>query len=96
LQDRLKNPFVLKEDPANNKYRMFSSEEAYQMWAENPSDNATLELFNFVRPSDYKLIFTGLNNSNKYIRLGDSTSADSRISFSWSISNDEGLSSENL
>ena len=96
LQDRLRTPFVLKEDPANNKYRMFSSEEAYQMWAKSPSDNAALELFNFVRPSDYKLIFTGLNNSNKYIRLGDSTSADARISFSWSISNDEGLSSENL
>ena len=96
LQDRLKNPFVLKEDPANNKYRMFSSEEAYQMWAENPSDNAALELFNFVRPSDYKLSFIGLNNSNKYIRLGDKDNSDARIRFQWDIRNDEGLSNENL
>ena len=96
LQERLKTPFVMKEDPQNNKYRMFSSEEAYQLWAENPSDNAELELFNFVRPSDYKLTFIGLNNSNKYIRLGDKDNVDARIQFQWDIRNDEGLSNENL
>lgn len=96
LQDRLQHPFVMKEDVANNKYRMFSSETAYQLWLENPSDNASLELFNFVRPSDYKLTFTGLNNANRYIRYGDNESLDARIQYSWSISNDEGLSSESL
>ena len=96
LQDRLKHPFVLKEDPANNKYRMFSSEEAYSMWLSNPSDNADLELFNFVRPSDYKLTFIGLNNSSRYVRFGDRENADTRIQFSWDIRNDEGLSNENL
>ena len=44
LQQKLRNPFVLKEDIENNLYRMFSSEEAYQLWLENPSDNADLEL----------------------------------------------------
>lgn len=29
LQDRLRSPFVLKEDTTNNLYRMFSSETAY-------------------------------------------------------------------
>lgn len=96
LQERLKIPFVLKEDKQNGKYRMFSSEYAYQLWLENPSDNSELEIFNFVRPSEYKLTFTGLNNSNKYIRYGDSESLDARIQYSWSISNDDGLSSENL
>jgi hypothetical protein len=86
----------MKEDKQNGKYRMFSSEYAYQMWLENPSDNSNLELFNFVRPSEYKLIFTGLNNANKYIRYGDSESLDARIQYSWSISNDDGLSSESL
>ena len=96
LQNRLKTPFVLKEDIQNGKYRMFSSEYAYQLWLENPSDNAGLEIFNFVRPSEYKLVFTGLNNANKYIRYGDSESLDARIQYSWSISNDDGLSSESL
>lgn len=43
------------EDVAQNRYRMFSSAAAYAKWSENPSDNSELELFNFVRPSDYKL-----------------------------------------
>ena len=96
LQSKLKTPFVMKEDKVNNRYRMFSSEEAYQLWAENPSDNTELELFNFVRPSDYKLEFIGLDNSNRYIRLGDSTSLNSRIQFTFSVRNDEGISSEGI
>lgn len=96
LQNRLRNPFVLKEDVANNKYRMFSSETAYQLWSENPSDNSELELFNFVRPSDYKLTFIGLNDTNRYIRYGDKDGLDSRIQYTWNISNDEGTSSESL
>lgn len=66
------------------------------MWASNPSDNAELELFNFVRPSDYKLTFIGLDNSNRYIRYGDEYNVDARIKFQWDIRNDEGLSNENL
>ena len=51
---------------------MFSSREAYNLWLENPTDNADLELFNFVRPSDYKLELTATDPNgfnNKYIRL---------------------------
>lgn len=95
LQERIKNPFVLKEDVDNNLYRMFSSETAYQMWLENPSDNADLELFNFVRPSDYKLNIT-INSSNKFVRYGDSSNIDTRIQYTWSIRNDEGESPDSL
>ena len=95
LQEKIKNPFVLKEDIDNNLYRMFSSETAYQMWLENPSDNADLELFNFVRPSDYKLNIT-INSSNKFVRFGDSSNTDTRIQFTWNIRNDEGESSDSL
>ena len=95
LQSRLKEPFVLREDPTNNLYRMFSSETAYQLWLENPSDNADLSLFDFVRPSAYKLEFY-TNSGNKYIREGDSLNSNARISFTWSIRNDEGESDENL
>ena len=92
LQSRLKVPFCIIEDPENNKYRMFSSREAYNLWLENPTDNADLELFNFVRPSDYKLELTATDPNgfnNKYIRLGDSNNSAARIAFHWNIYNDE-------
>jgi len=39
LQDKLRKPFYMFPDTAANKYRMFSSEEAYMAWSENPTDN---------------------------------------------------------
>lgn len=99
LQNKLKKPFYMYEDVANNRYRMFSSEEAYAFWKENPSDNSDLELFNFVRPSDYKLELTATDANgfnNKYIRYGDSNNTAARIAFHWNIYNDEGDSSDTL
>jgi hypothetical protein len=87
------------EDTANNKYRMFSSEDAYVAWKENPTDNQDLEMFNFVRPSDYKLELQALDSTgfdNKFIRIGDSSNTGARIAFRWSIYNDEGESSDSL
>lgn len=95
LQERLKMPIVMKEDKENNLYRMFSSEAAYQLWLENPSDYADLEIFNFVRPSDYKLDIT-INSGNRFIRYGDSSNLGTRLQYTWSIHNDEGESSEGL
>ena len=95
LHDRLKSPFVMKEDVDNNLYRMFSSEDAYQLWLENPSDYADLELFNFARPSDYKLDIT-INSSNRFVRYGDSSNLGTRIQYTWSIRNDEGESADGL
>lgn len=99
LQNKLKKPFYMYEDVANNRYRMFSSEEAYAFWKENPSDNSDLELFNFVRPSDYKLELTATDANgfnNKYVRYGDSNNTAARIAFHWNIYNDEGDSSDTL
>lgn len=99
LQDKLKHPFYMFEDTANNKYRMFSSEDAYVAWKENPTDNQDLEMFNFVRPSDYKLELQALDSTgfdNKFIRIGDSSNTGARIAFRWSIYNDEGESSDSL
>ena len=99
LQDKLKTPFYMYEDTANNRYRMFSSKDAYAIWAENPTDNQDLELFNFVRPSDYKLELTAIDSdgfNNKFVRYGDTNSSGTRIAFRWSIYNDEGESSDSL
>ena len=99
LQKKLKEPFYMYEDAQNNKYRMFSSSYAYSLWKENPIDNAKLELFNFVRPSDYKLELTASEQNgfnNKYIRYGDSNNSASRIAFHWNIYNDEGESSDTM
>ena len=99
IQKKLKEPFYIYEDIQNNKYRMFSSRDAYALWKENPSDNASLELFNFVRPSDYKLELTASEQNgfnNKYIRYGDSNNSAARIAFHWNIYNDEGESSDTM
>ena len=99
LQRRLKEPFVMKEDVANNRYRMFASEDAYAAWKEDPTDNWELELFSFARPSDYKLELSAIGTdgfSTRYIRYGDSNNSGARIAFSWNIFNDEGDSSDSL
>lgn len=99
VQEKLKTPFYIYEDIAQNKYRMFSSKESYLIWKENPSDNSYLELFNFARPSDYKLELTAVEANgfnNKYIRYGDSNNTAARIAFHWNIYNDEGESSDSM
>lgn len=99
LQNKLKKPFYMYEDVSNNKYRMFSSEDAFALWQENPQENSNLELFNFVRPSDYKLELTAIEAggfNNKFVRYGDSNNIGSRIAFSWRIYNDEGESTDSL
>jgi len=84
LQRKLKKPFYMFEDKANNRYRMFSSEDAFSIWKENPTDNQDLELFNFVRPSDYKLELIATNSDgflNKFVRYGDTNSTGTRIAY---------------
>lgn len=87
------------EDVSNNKYRMFSSEDAYGIWMENPMENSDLELFNFVRPSDYKLELTATEAggfNNKFVRYGDTNNTGGRIAYSWRIYNDEGESTDSI
>ena len=99
LQDKLRVPFFMYEDKPANKYRMFSSEESYMIWKENPADNQDLQLFDFVRPSDYKLDLTAIDSdgfNNKFVRYGDTNSNGTRIAFQWNIYNDEGDSSDSL
>lgn len=97
LQNRLKTPFVVKSDDTNNKYRMFSSEEAYQIWKDNPSDNQELEIFSFAKPSDYKFELTSRSSDgfdNRYIKEGYTDSAATTLDFTWRIYNDEGDSDD--
>lgn len=99
IQDKLKNPFYMYEDTANNKYRMFSSADSFAAWKENPTDNSDLELFNFVRPSDYKLELTATEAggfNNKFVRYGDTNNTGGRIAYSWRIYNDEGESTDSI
>lgn len=87
------------EDVSNNKYRMFSSEDAYSIWMEDPMENSDLELFNFVRPSDYKLELTATEAggfNNKFVRYGDTNNTGGRIAYSWRIYNDEGESTDSI
>lgn len=99
IQNKLKNPFYMYEDTSNNKYRMFSSQDAFAVWKENPTENSALELFNFVRPSDYKLELTATEAggfNNKFVRYGDTNNTGGRIAYSWRIYNDEGESTDSI
>ena len=99
IQNKLKNPFFMYEDTSNNKYRMFSSQDAFAAWKENPTENSALELFNFVRPSDYKLELTATEAggfNNKFVRYGDTNNTGGRIAYSWRIYNDEGESTDSI
>ena len=79
IQDKLRKPIYVKEDAVNNVYRIFSSETAYTLWAENPSDNADLQLFTIPRPSDYKLELTISNTGDRYVKVGDNTNPLTKI-----------------
>ena len=88
LQEKLKYPIVVEEDEKNNLYRFFSSETAKSLFHENPSDNASLQLFTVPRPSDYTLNLTITNDGDRYVKLGDDVTDKTKMQFTWKIYND--------
>lgn len=83
IQSRLKKPFVYYEDTVNGLYRLFSSEATKNKWIRmntvgssdyDPEASEKLELFNFVRPSDVVMSYTGLTPNPRYIINGDTDS----------------------
>jgi hypothetical protein len=70
IQDRLKVPFCMYEDKENNLYRMFSSKASLDLWFTDRIAYSKLELFNFVRPSEYE-ISTDINLNPRYLMSGD-------------------------
>jgi hypothetical protein len=83
LQTRLKKPFTYYEDEVAGLFRLFSSDSTKQKWIRmntpgssdyNPEESTKLELFNFVRPADVVMTYTGLDPNPKYVINGDSTS----------------------
>lgn len=93
LGKHLRQPFYVVEDTAEGLYRMFSSEAAYHLWNEDRVENAALELFNFVRPSDYQMS-TSLETDPRYIISGDSEQQAAQLIFRWWVSNDMGERSD--
>ena len=90
LQTRLKKPFVYYEDVQNGLYRLFSSEATRDKWIRmnnpegseyDPESSAKLELFNFVRPSDLVMTYTGLDPNPKYIINGDTQSSAANLQY---------------
>ena len=88
LQDRLRNPLVVDEDQTQNLYRFFSSDTAKDLYYENPSDNAGLQLFTVPRPSDYTLTLTITNDGDRYVKVGDDVTDKTRMQFTWKIGNE--------
>ena len=96
IQKKLKTPFIVKT--VGNQYKMFPSEEAYNLWMEDVdksnSDIQDLEMLSFDRPTEYNLYFNGISTQEKrYIKVGNSNDSNGRISFSWYIINGKGVAS---
>lgn len=91
LQTRLQNPITIYRDKTSKLYRVFSSEDSKNLWESNPSKYADLELANFAAPSEYSISLGIPNNETiRYIREGVPNQAGSKISYSWSVSDDKG------
>ena len=99
LQSRLKKPFVYYEDVNAGLFRLFSSEDTKNRWVRmntegstdyDPDSSSKLELFNFVRPSDVTMTYTGLDPNPKYVVNGDTTSNATRLQYNVYLSKESG------
>ena len=99
LQTHLKTPFVYYEDVNAGLYRLFSSTSTRDKWIRmnnpgsseyDPDASANLELFNFERPADVVMTYTGISNSPKYIIYGNANSDASKLSFNVYLSKEQG------
>ena len=95
IQNHLKNPITMIEDKENGLYRIFSSEAAYKAWESDPDTYSNLELFNFVRPSDYT-IETNLNIDNRYLISGLHDQSITKLVYDWVVQNDKGTFEDNI
>ena len=98
IQSRLKKPFVYYEDTVEGLYRLFSSEATRDKWIRmntigsadyNPDASKKLELFNFVRPSDVVMSYTGLTPNPRYIINGDTESEAAWLRFNVYLSKEQ-------
>ena len=89
LQKRLKMPFVMYEDKVNNLYRMFSSQNSLDLWLSDSEQYESLELFNFVRPSDYE-INTDISSNPRYVMSNSGDQTNAILSYSWLVKNSKG------
>ena len=99
LQKRLKKPIVVYEDEEAGLFRLFASEASRDKWisgnnpqdpAYDPESVASLEIFNFERPSEFVLSQVGLLQQPRYIIKGDSSSQDAIIQFGVTLKDKDG------
>ena len=95
LQGKLKIPFVIYEDKVENLYRMFSSQASLNLWLEDSTTYKSLELFNFVRPSDYE-ITTDISSNPKYVMSNSNDQTAAILSYTWTVKNSKGAYPDSL
>ena len=90
IQERLRNPICMISDTEAGLYRVFSSRDAYVAWSQDRETYSGLELFNFVRPSDYEITIDGLNATNRYMIHGVQNDDITTLKFNWNVVNGQG------
>ena len=92
LQERLRTPiFIPSTANVGTSYvddgywRIFSSKDAYDLWASDKQLYASLELAKFPKQSEYEFEITGLENNTRFIIEGNSSSNQSILAYTWKI-----------
>lgn len=89
LQEKLKNPVYIYRDKTAHLYRVFSSVDAWRTWDSDQVKYSSLEITNFVAPSEYG-VKVELTSSINYIRAGVPGQEGSKIKYKWEVSDDKG------
>ena len=55
LQEKLRQPIFVYHDKEAHLYRIFSSEDAKNIWESDKTKYSSLEISNFVAPSEYAI-----------------------------------------
>jgi len=83
LQEKLKQPIFVYHDKEAHLYRIFSSEDAKNIWESDKTKYSSLEISNFVAPSEYAINVQFTSSTLVYIRKGVTGQSGSRIRYTW-------------
>ena len=83
IQQKLKTPIFVYHDKEAHLYRIFSSEDAKNIWDSDRDTYAGLEISNFVAPSEYVVNVDFASSLLVYIRQGVAGQSGSKIRYNW-------------
>ena len=90
LQEHLKKPIYIWRDTTENLYRVFSSVDSWKIWDSDRTRYASLELTNFVAPSEYGIDVKFPENGTVIYAREGVHDENTIISYKWSVIDGKG------